>query len=182
MPTYAKFLKVIVTKKRKVEKYETVTMTKEFCSVLSKMPPKQKYPGNFIIPCSIGDNYVGKTLCEFYSSVNLMPKSIFLKLRMGNARPTSVILQLVDCSHVLPKVRVEDVIVWVDKFVFPVDFLILDCEVDTNLPIIFRRSFLGTGCILIDCENGELTMRVVDQCVTMNVFCTLIFVDDSEEY
>ena len=65
-----------------------------------------------------------------------MPKSIFLKLGIGMARPTSVILQLADHSHVRMEGRIEDVIVKVDKFMFPMDFLILDCEVDTNAPII----------------------------------------------
>ncbi|XP_039035585.1 uncharacterized protein LOC120172092 [Hibiscus syriacus] len=142
----------IITKKRKVEKYETVGTTKEFCLVLSKLTPKQKDLGNFIIPCW-EDNYVGKTLCDIVSSVNLKPQSIFFKLGMGNARPTSVILQLVDRSLVRPEERVEDFIVQVEKFVFQVDFLILDCEVDTNAPIILGRPFLATSRILIDCEK-----------------------------
>ncbi|KAL4368063.1 hypothetical protein GQ457_05G015080 [Hibiscus cannabinus] len=181
MPTYAKFLKEIVTKKRRVEKNETIAATKEYCSSLSNLPPKRKDPGSFIIPCAIGENFVGKALCDLGSSVNLMPKAIFLKLGMGNVRPTSVILQLADRSHVRPEGRVEDAIVRVDKFVFPVDFLILDCEVDANAPIILGRPFLATGRILIDCEKGELTMRVADQSVTVNVFRTLKYVDDSSE-
>ncbi|KAE8719115.1 putative glutathione S-transferase [Hibiscus syriacus] len=150
MPMYAKFLNDICTKKRKVETVATAT---EFCSSLSKLPPKRNDPGSFIIPCSIGANFFGKALCDLGSSVNLMPKSIFLKLGIGDARPTSVILQLADKSHVKPEGRVEDVIVRVDKFVFPVDFLILDCEVDAKAPIILGRPFLATGRILIDCEK-----------------------------
>ncbi|KAE8712804.1 hypothetical protein F3Y22_tig00110223pilonHSYRG00028 [Hibiscus syriacus] len=155
MPTYAKFLKKIVTKKRKIE--------------------------YFIIPCSIGDKFVGKALCDLGSSVNLMPKSIFVKLGIGNTRPTSVILQLADRSHVRPEGRIEDAIVKVDKFVFPIDFLILDCEVDATVPIILGRPFLATGRILIDCERGELTMRMADQHVTVNVFQSLKYMDDYEE-
>ncbi|KAE8694437.1 hypothetical protein F3Y22_tig00110783pilonHSYRG00231 [Hibiscus syriacus] len=181
MPTYAKFLKEIVTKKRKVEQYETIATEKEFCSSLSKLPPKRHDPSNFINPCSIGNKFDGKALCDLGSSVNLMPKSIFVKLGIGNARPTSVILQLADYSHVHPEGRIEDVIVRVDKFVFPVDFLILDCEVDATAPIILGRPFLATGRILIDCERGELTMRVVDQHVTVNIFRSLKYMDDSEE-
>ncbi|KAE8661092.1 DNA-directed RNA polymerase V subunit 5C-like [Hibiscus syriacus] len=178
MPMYAKFMKDICTKKRKVETVATAT---EFCSSSSKLSPKRNDPGSFIIPCSIGANFVGKALCDLGSSVNLIPKSIFLKLGIGDARPTSVILQLADKSHVKLEGRVEDVIVRVDKFVFTVDFLILDCEVDAKAPIILGRPFLATGRILIDYEKGELTMRVVDQCVTVNVFRTLKYVDDTEE-
>ncbi|KAK8516141.1 hypothetical protein V6N12_013548 [Hibiscus sabdariffa] len=94
MPTYAKFLKDIITKKRKIERYETVATGKEY--FLGDIPPKKNDLDNFIIPCSIGDNYVGKALCELGSSVNLMPNSVFMKLGMRIARPTTVILQLAD--------------------------------------------------------------------------------------
>ncbi|KAK8593410.1 hypothetical protein V6N12_045492 [Hibiscus sabdariffa] len=134
MPTYAKFLKDIITKKRTIERYETVATAKEYFS--GDIPPKRNDPGSFIIPCSIGDNYVGKALCDLGSSVNLMPKSVFMKLGMGIARPTTVILQLADRSHVRPEGKVEDLLVKVGKFVFLADFLILDCEEDHKAPII----------------------------------------------
>ncbi|XP_039040802.1 uncharacterized protein LOC120179222 [Hibiscus syriacus] len=176
MPTYAKFIKEIVTKNMKVGKYETVD-----CFALSKLPPKQKDLGSFIIPYSIGDIYVGMTLCDIGSSVNLMAKLIFFKLEMGNTRLTSIIFSIAYHSHVRPKERVEDVIMRMDKFVFPMDFHILDCEVDNNAPIILGSPFLATGRILIDCKKSELTMRVADQCLTVNVFRTQKYFDDSEE-
>ncbi|KAK8996550.1 hypothetical protein V6N11_081821 [Hibiscus sabdariffa] len=152
MPTYAKFLKDIITKKRKIERYETVATAGMY--FLGDIPPKKNDPGSFIIPCSIGDNYVGKALCDLTSSVNLMPKSVFMKLGMGTARPTTVILQLADRSHIRPEGKVEDFLVKVGKFVFPADFLILDCEADHKAPIILGRPFLATRRILIDCEKG----------------------------
>ncbi|XP_038996183.1 uncharacterized protein LOC120120692 [Hibiscus syriacus] len=148
---------------------------------MSKLPPKQKDPGSFVIPCSINDKYVGRALYDLVSSVNMMQKSIYLKLGLGKARPTTVILQLADRSHVRLDDRFEDVIVKVEKFVFPVDFLILECEADENAPIILRCLFLATKIILIDCEKGEFMMRVADQSVTINVSNTLKYVDDSEE-
>ncbi|KAK8515209.1 hypothetical protein V6N12_019257 [Hibiscus sabdariffa] len=180
MPTYAKFLKDIITKKRKIERYETVATAEEY--FLGDIPPKKNDPGSFIIPCSIGDNYVGKALCDLGSSVNLMPKSVFMKLGMGTARPTTVILQLVDRSHVRPEGKVEDLLVKVGKFVFPADFLILDCEADHKAPIILGRPFLATGRILIDCEKGGFTMRVGDQTMTINVYNTIRYMDNGEEY
>ncbi|KAL4347644.1 hypothetical protein GQ457_17G008940 [Hibiscus cannabinus] len=134
MPTYAKFLKDIIIKKRKIERYETVATTGGY--FLGGIPPKKNDPGSFIIPCSIGDNYVGKALCDLGSSVNLMPKSVFMKLGIGTARPTTFILQLADRSHVKREGKVEDLLVKVCKFVFPADFLILDCDVDHKAPII----------------------------------------------
>ncbi|XP_039057655.1 uncharacterized protein LOC120201029 [Hibiscus syriacus] len=121
---------------------------------------------------------IEKMLNMLNSSKRLLPRKE--KLRK-NTKPTYVILQLADRSHFRPEGRVEDVIVKVEKFVFPVDFLILDCEVDAMTPIILGRPFLTTGRILIDCEKGELTMRVADQCVTVNVLHTLKYMDESEE-
>ncbi|XP_039014654.1 uncharacterized protein LOC120144726 [Hibiscus syriacus] len=180
MPPYTKFLKDIVTNKRKVEILENVTTTTKYCLALSKLPPKQKYPGSFVKPSSISDNHVGRALCDLGSYVNLMPKSIFLKLQMSNAQPTNVILQLTDRSHVHPEGEIEDMIVKEDKFIFLVDFLILDCETNENAPIILGLPFLITGHLLIDCEKGEFTIRVTDQSVTINVFNTLKYIDDFE--
>ncbi|XP_039047662.1 uncharacterized protein LOC120188245 [Hibiscus syriacus] len=178
MCSYAKFLKDIVTKKRKVEKIENVTTMKELCSALSKLPPKQKDPDIIVISCSIADKFMGRAVVDLGSNINLMPKSIFLKLEMCNACPTTIILQLDVWSYVRPKGRIEDVIVKMERFVFPVDFLILDCEADENAPIILGWAFLATGRILIDSKKGEFTMRVGYQCVTINVFNSMKHVDD----
>ncbi|KAL4377400.1 hypothetical protein GQ457_02G025150 [Hibiscus cannabinus] len=139
VPSYAKFLKDIVTKKRRADSYETVVVASEYCAGRVEIPMKKRDPGSFIIPCSIGNNFMGNALCDLGSSVNLMPKAVFKKLGIGIERPTTVILQLADRSQVRPEGKVEDVIVKVGKFVLPVDFLILDCEVDDKAPIILGR-------------------------------------------
>jgi len=83
-------------------KFETITLSEE-CSaiVLKKLPPKLKDPGSFTIPCTIGDSYFEKTLCDLGASINLMPFSIFRKLRMKEPKSTTISLQLVDVlSHI----------------------------------------------------------------------------------
>ncbi|XP_062086086.1 uncharacterized protein LOC133792186 [Humulus lupulus] len=164
MPNYAKFFKNILTKKRRLGEFETVAMLK------SKIPPKLRDPGIFTIPCSIGGRDVGRALCDLGASINLMPMSIFKKLGIGEARPTTVTLQLADLSMAHPEGKIEDVLVQVDKFIFPADFIILDYEVDRDVPIILGRPFLATGRTLIDVEKGELTMRAQEEQVTFKVF------------
>ena len=110
-----------------------------------------------------------------------MPMSIFKKLRIGEARPTTVSLQLADRSIAQPEGKIEDVLVKVDKFIFPVDFIIMDFEADVEVPIILGRPFLATGRALIDVNNGELIMRVQDEKVTFNVFQAMKFLNDVEE-
>ncbi|KAK9006473.1 hypothetical protein V6N11_035510 [Hibiscus sabdariffa] len=106
VPSYAKFLKDIVTKRRKVESYETIVVASEYCAARIDLPIKKKHPGSFIIPCSIGNNFMRNALCDLGSSVNLMPKALFKKIGIGIERLTTVILQLADRSHVRPEGKV----------------------------------------------------------------------------
>ncbi|KAK8995294.1 hypothetical protein V6N11_069733 [Hibiscus sabdariffa] len=136
----------------------------------NKVPAKKNDPGSFTIPCSIGNNYSTKALCDPGASINLMPKSVFQKLGIREAKPTTVLLQLVDRSYVQPEGKIEDILVRVDKLIFLADFLILDCETDEHAPIILRRPFLATSRMLIDFEKGELVLRVDEEQVKINAF------------
>ena len=89
-----------------------------------------------------------------------MPLSIFKRLGLGEARPTTVTLQLADISLKHPRGIIEDVLVKVDKFIFPADFIVIDMEEDKEIPIILGRPFLATGRAMIDVQRGELKLRV----------------------
>ncbi|KAK8685965.1 hypothetical protein V6N13_124993 [Hibiscus sabdariffa] len=163
MPNYAKFLKDMVTRKKRIEEFETAAAT-ETCLALmhNKIPVKKTDPGSFTIECFIGQNYPTKALCDPGASINLMPKSVFRKLGIGEAKPTTVMLQLADHSYVQPEGKIEDILVKVDKFIFPADFLILDCEADENAPIILGRPFLSTSRAVIDFDKDEIVFKVDD--------------------
>ncbi|KAK8564490.1 hypothetical protein V6N12_036613 [Hibiscus sabdariffa] len=173
MPNYAKFLKDMVTRKKRIEEFETAAAT-ETCLALmhNKIPAKKTDPGSFTIECFIGHNYPTKALCDPGASINLMPKSVFRKLGIGEAKPTTVMLQLADHSYVQPEGKIEDILVKVDKFIFPADFLILDCEADENAPIILGRPFLATGRVLMDFGEDKLVLRVDNQQVKINIIRT----------
>ncbi|KAK8578694.1 hypothetical protein V6N13_141978 [Hibiscus sabdariffa] len=112
---------------KRIEEFETAAAT-ETCLALmhNKIPAKKTDPGSFTIECSIGHNYSTKALCDPGASINLMPKSVFQKLNIGEAKPTTVMLQLADHSFVQLEGKIEDILVQVDKFIFLADFLILD--------------------------------------------------------
>ncbi|PIN19118.1 hypothetical protein CDL12_08207 [Handroanthus impetiginosus] len=182
IPSYVKFMKDILSKKRRLGDYETVTLTEECSAIIqNKLPPKLKDPGSFTIPCTIGTHFSGRALCDLGDSINLMPYSIYCTLGLGEAKPTSITLQLADRSLTYPKGIIEDILVKVDKFIFPADFVVLDMEVDIEVPIILGRPFLATGRTLIDVKKGELTMRVQDQQITFNVFKAMNFPNESDE-
>lgn len=163
MPSYAKFMKSILSRKKKLEDFETVALTEECSAVLQrKLPPKLKDPGSFTIPCTIGKMSFSKCLCDLGASINLMPLSVFNQLGLSAPRPINISLQLADRSITYPRGIVKDVLVKMDKFIFPADFIILDYEEDRSIPIILGRPFLATERTLIDVQKGELTMCVHD--------------------
>ncbi|KAK9000905.1 hypothetical protein V6N11_081386 [Hibiscus sabdariffa] len=171
MPNYAKFLKDMVFRKRRIGEFETVAATETCLAMMhNKVTAKNTDPGSFTIQCSIGHNYSTKALCDPSASINLMPKSIFQKLGNGEAKPTTMMLQLSDHSFVQPEGKIEDILVRVDKFIFLANFLILDCKADEHAPIILRRPFLATSRAMIDFDKDELSFRVDKDQVKIKVF------------
>ncbi|XP_075102674.1 uncharacterized protein LOC142177530 [Nicotiana tabacum] len=164
MPGYAKMMKDLMSRKFDFQDLATVTLT-QTCSVVVTRPVAEKLsdPGSFAIPCTIGNFSFAKALCDLGASINLMPLVIYKRLGIGRARPTSMLLQLVDRTVKRPFGILDDVLIQVGKFVFPADFVIFDCKVDEEIPIILGRPFLATGRALIDCETGELKMRLNDE-------------------
>ncbi|XP_070055247.1 uncharacterized protein [Nicotiana tomentosiformis] len=168
MPSYAKFMKDLVTKKRSMN-CETIKMTHQVSAIVHSMAPKLEDPSSFTISCTIGSVDFAKTLCDLGASINLMPYSVFKTLGIGKPRPTSMRLQMADCTMKRPLGIIDNVLDCVDKFILPVDFVILDCEVDYEVFIILGRPFLALGKALVDVEAGELTFRVGDEKVVFHV-------------
>ncbi|KAL0361204.1 UNVERIFIED_CONTAM: hypothetical protein Sradi_3804900 [Sesamum radiatum] len=131
-----KFLKEVISNKRKWEGGETVKLNEECSAILqNKLPPKLKDPGSFSIPCTIGNTNFDKALCDLGSSINLMPYSIFEKCGMHELTPTIITLQLADRSIKYPRGIVEDVLVKVGKLIILVDLIVLDMEEDVLLQV-----------------------------------------------
>ncbi|KAM2563114.1 hypothetical protein TB2_011560 [Malus domestica] len=182
IPSYAKFLKDVCTKKKKLVDSEKVILTEQCSAVLlHKLPPKKKDPGSFTISCTIGNCDFSSALIDLGASVNLMPYSVFKRLGEGELKPTSSIIQLADRSITYPRGVIEDVIVKVDNLYLPADFMVLDMDEDLTTPIILGRPFLATARTLIDVEAGTLTFRVEDQTVVFKFFEASIHSGDEQE-
>ncbi|XP_070025028.1 uncharacterized protein [Nicotiana sylvestris] len=170
MPGYVKMMKDLMSRKFDFQDLSTVTLTQTCSAVVAKlMAQKMSDLGSFTIPCTIGSYAFTKALCDLAASINLMSLAVYTKLGIGRARPTSMLLQLADRTVKRPTSILDDVLVQVGKFVFPAYFVILDCQVDGKIPLILGRIFLATGRVLIDCETGELKMRLNDEEVIFNV-------------
>jgi len=89
-----------------------------------------------------------------------MPKVVFDKLTHATLAPTAMCLQLADQSILYPVGIAEDVPVKIRNFIIPVDFVVLDMEVDTKTPLILGRPFLSTAEANIDVGAGEVHLNI----------------------
>jgi Aspartyl protease len=160
MPTYVKFLKDILSNRRKLDD-ETVTLTEKVSAiVMNKLSPKLQDPGSFTIPCSIGSTKFDRALCDLGASVSLMLKSIFDRIGVGELVSTRISLQLADGSVKYLVGQVEDLPLQVGKFYIPIDFVVIEIDEDPNTPLILGRSFLNTVGTQIDVRGGKLTFEI----------------------
>ncbi|XP_021751221.1 uncharacterized protein LOC110716877 [Chenopodium quinoa] len=164
MPSYAKFLKDILSNKKKLEENATVALNAECSAILQNtLPKKLGDPGSYSIPVKLGDIEINRALCDLGASVSLMSLSICKKLQMGELKPTSISLQLADRSVKFPLGVLEDVPLRVGKFFIPCDFVVMEMEEDVDVPIILGRPFLATAGAIIDMKKGKITFEVGDE-------------------
>ena len=175
VPTYEKFLKDLCTAKRGFNVNKKAFLTEQVSAIIQcKTPVKYKDPGCPTILVNIGGISVEKALLDLGASVNLLPYSMYKQLGLGELTPTSITLSLSDRSIKIPKGTIEDVLIQVDKFYYPVDFVVLDIEpvaVRTDhVPIILGRPFLATSNAIINCRNGVMQLTFGNMTLELNIF------------
>jgi len=89
-----------------------------------------------------------------------MPLSMSKKIGDVEVRQTRMTLQLVDRSIKYPHGIVEDLLVKVDKFLLPVDFVVMDIEEDVEVPLILGKPFMKNAKVIIDVDKGRLKVCV----------------------
>ncbi|CAM8978479.1 unnamed protein product [Rhodiola kirilowii] len=170
IPTYAKFMKEILTGKRKIDGIETMALTEECSAAMHQpMPPRLQDSGSFSIPCDIGGITIRCALCDLGASVSIMPYSLYAKLNLGDLCPTNVTIHFTDRSCRLPRGILKDVPGKVKHIYIPVDFIVLEISEDTDIPIILGRPFLYTAKAVIDMDRGSLALRVGSERVVFNL-------------
>ena len=131
-------------------------LTEQVSAIIqSKTRVKYKDPGSPTISVNIGGTCIDKALLDLGASVNLLPYSVYKQLGLRELKPTNITLSLADRSVKIPKGIVEDVLVKVEKFYYPVDFVVLDTEPiasgPNHVPIILGRLFFSTANEIINC-------------------------------
>ena len=100
--------------------------------------------GSFTIPCEIRHVDMGKALCDSGASINLMPLFVAKKLSLRELTPTTMTFQMADRTLAHPKGILEDVLIKMRKFIFPVYFVVIDIGEDKQVPLLLGRPFLAT--------------------------------------
>ena len=125
--TYTKFLKDLCTMKRGLNVDKKAFLIEQVSAIIKcKTPVKYKDPDCPTISVNIGGTCVEKALLDLGTSVYLLPYSVYKQLGLGELKPITITLSLADRSIKIPKGTIEDVLIQVDKFYYPVDFVVLD--------------------------------------------------------
>nr|GEV37826.1 reverse transcriptase domain-containing protein [Tanacetum cinerariifolium] len=161
------FKKLLNNKDKLIELTKTPLNENYSAVVLKKLPKKLGDPGRFLIPRNFLEFDNCLALEDLGASINLMPLSIWKKLRLPTLNDTKMVLELTDRTISKPTGVAENIFVKVGKFYFPADFVVLDFVADPRIPLILGQPFLSTAHALIDVYEGEIILRHDDQSLTL---------------
>ncbi|GJS75776.1 reverse transcriptase domain-containing protein [Tanacetum coccineum] len=167
MPKYEKFLKDLVSNKSKMEQISAAFLNEECSTIIQKkLPPKLGDPGSFLIPCTFVNSVESLALADHDASINLMPYSLYASLSKNSLKPTKMSIRLANYTYQYPMGIAENMLVQVGKFLFPVNFIILQIEEDEKVPLILGRPFMHTADAIILVKNKELNLGVGNDRIT----------------
>ncbi|GJW38481.1 reverse transcriptase domain-containing protein [Tanacetum coccineum] len=170
MPNYGKFLKEFISNKQKIKQISAAFSSDESSAMIqNKVPPKLGDPGSFLIPCNFNKTFSCNALADLGASINLMPYSLYAKLSLETLKPTKMSVRLADRSFQYPVGIAENMLVEVGKFTFPADFVILEMEEDSKVPLILGRPFLHTADAVIRVKQKQLNLGVGTERMIFNI-------------
>ncbi|GKA33917.1 ribonuclease H-like domain-containing protein [Tanacetum coccineum] len=127
------------------------------------LPQKEKDPRSFTLPCFIHNICFDKALVDLGASVSVMPFSTYANLGLGILSHTRLTIELANRTIKQPRGISENVLVRIGKFIFPIDFIILDIPEDNDVPLILGRPLLSTAHSKIDVFKRKITLRVGEE-------------------
>ncbi|GJS48692.1 reverse transcriptase domain-containing protein [Tanacetum coccineum] len=158
---YAKQMKYLVENKPRSEEDNEIRMNLR-CSALlqNHLPLKEQDPRSFILLCSIGKLDFKNALADLGASISIMPFSMYKRLGIGKLKPINMLIEMADNTKCTPKVIVENILIKIEKFIFPVDFVILDIVEDIRMPIILGRPLIATAHAQVDIFRKTISLEV----------------------
>ncbi|GKA04566.1 reverse transcriptase domain-containing protein [Tanacetum coccineum] len=137
--------------------------------IQNKVPPKLQGPESFLIPCNFNKTFSCNALADLGASINLMPYSLYAKLSLETLKPTKMSVRLTDRSFQYPLGIAEHMIVEDGKFTFLADFVILEMEEDSKVPLILGQPFLHTTDVVIRVKQKQLNLGVGTERMIFNI-------------
>ncbi|XP_071741044.1 uncharacterized protein [Rutidosis leptorrhynchoides] len=154
-----------------------VKLTEKVSAVISSsLSPKFKDPGTPLISVTVGNVNVKKALLDFGACINILSSSFVDRYELGTLKRTDILIQLADRSMRTPMGMLKNVIVKVEDFYYPVDFIVMDIETnfrETQPTIILSRPFLATIDDLINCRTGVMDISFGNKRSRINIFNSL---------
>ncbi|XP_047266406.1 uncharacterized protein LOC124897574 [Capsicum annuum] len=175
MPGYVKFMKYLVTRKRIVS-YDPADNMHNYSAFASRLlVEKKKDPRAFTIPCTIGSFNIAQTLYDLRASINLISLVVFKWLGLGAPKPIWIKLLMANRIAKKPIGNLCNVLVEVASFIFPANFMIIDCESMQRPNDMRVVSMIGT----IDNENDVMTI-LIEERLGVEALAMLIINFDSD--
>ncbi|XP_052627227.1 uncharacterized protein LOC128133736 [Lactuca sativa] len=144
IPEYQKLFQALIDTHKQLKKHSKVILSEQSSKVvLGEIPKKMGDLGRLTLPCEFGNN--------------------MKKLDIQKLKATRMNIHMANRSVTQPRGIVEDILVKIGKYVFPIDFVVLDMKEDPDVLIILGRSLLNTAGALVDIRKSKLTLRVGDE-------------------
>lgn len=134
------------------------------------LPQKEKDHGRVMLPITIGNIDVRKTFIDIGLDINLVPLSVVKRICDPDMKQTKMTLQLANKYIVCLSGIAKDVLVKVDKFLFPLDFMVMYIEANDEVPLVLDRPFMKITRMIIDVDDGLMKVRVQDEDVSFSLF------------
>ncbi|XP_023746643.1 uncharacterized protein LOC111894774 [Lactuca sativa] len=163
IPEYTKFLQDLIDTGQQLKKNSKVILSEQSSKVvLGEIPKKMGDNGHLTLPCEFGNNINIYAVADSRARINLMPYSFYQKLNIQKLKVTKMTIHMANRSVTQPWGIVEHILVKIGKFIFPIDFVVLDMKEDPDVPIILGRPLLIIVGALVDISESNLTLRVGD--------------------
>nr|GEU58133.1 hypothetical protein [Tanacetum cinerariifolium] len=150
--------------KKPIVENDTVRLDDRYSTTLQNQPaPKENDSGSFTLHCLISNLNIKSALADLGASINVMPFSTFKRLQIGNLQPTNMMVEMVDMTMKAPWGIIKNLLVQIEKFTFPLDFVIMDMVEGLNVPLILGRPILATAHAQIYVFNKQISHRIGEE-------------------
>ncbi|GJZ84284.1 hypothetical protein Tco_0649623 [Tanacetum coccineum] len=155
---YPRYIKDLVVNKELTKDDGKVRMNPRSSALQILLPLKENDLGSFMLPCSTGRLDFNNALANLGASISIMPFSMFKRLGIGKLKPINMVIEMADDIKCIPKGIVKNMLIKIDKFILPIDFVILDIIEDFRMPVILGRPLLATAHSKVDIFRKTISL------------------------